>query len=130
MPKKLDPTIDTAQADTEADATTVPAPPARRRRANQPEDRSIVSDEWGPTGPNGEPANLRLRHTPEGSFERQMHSRDHGEWFPARAWVKNGVKFMLPTLEDGTPDVELQRAGFYHRDAHRITTFADYALIK
>jgi hypothetical protein len=127
VPKKNDPTIDTPPADTDADATTIPATSGKPKR---PEDRSITSDEWGATGPNGEPPNMRLRHTPEGSFERQIHNRDHGEWFPARAWVKNGVKYLLPTKDDGTPDTDLQRAGFWHKDAHRIVRFADYALIK
>jgi hypothetical protein len=128
VPKKNDPVIDQPPADTEADATAIPTQTTRKR--GRPEDRSITSDEWGAVGPNGEPPNMRLRHTPEGSFDRQMHSRDHGDYYPARRWVKNGVKYLLPTKEDGTPDVELQRAGFWSRDAHRITTFADYALIK
>jgi hypothetical protein len=125
-PKKNDAIIETPPADSQADAMPPQATPARTRKRGRPEDRSIVSDAWGATGPDGEPPNIRLRHTPEDSYDRQML----GEWYPARTDVKQGVRYLLPTNADGTPDEALQRAGFYHPDAHRIVRFADYALIK
>ena len=95
-----------------------------------PEPQTDVSREWGATGPNGEPPNVRLAHTPAGSLERMIHSNDHGEWWPAREYVKNGRRLELPVLEDGTADVDLQRAGFWHAYAHRIVRSPEYVAIK
>lgn len=68
--------------------------------------------------------NLRLAKTREGSAEREIHeAHGSGEYYPARTYVRaRGVEYELPTLPDGSPDVETQKAGFYHDYAHRIAS--------
>ena len=53
--------------------------------------------------------NVRLAHTREGSPERELF----GEWYPAVPYVRaDGTEYELPTLANGEPDTETQRAGF------------------